>query len=65
MEYDEDRVDDAVLALMYLGLHGTKQATRTWKGFDWNALDRLYDKGHITDPKSKAKSVIMTEEGLA
>lgn len=65
MEYDEGRVDDAVLALMYLGLHGTKHVTRTWKGFDWDALDRLHDRGYIADPKSKAKSVVMTEEGLA
>jgi hypothetical protein len=26
-------------------------------------MDRLYEKGYITDPKSKAKSVIMTEGG--
>jgi hypothetical protein len=27
-------------------------------------LNRLYDKGFITDPKSKAKSVIFTDEDL-
>jgi len=27
-------------------------------------MDRLHEKGFITDPKSKAKSVIFTEEGL-
>jgi len=26
-------------------------------------LDRLHEKGYISDPKSKAKSVVMTEEG--
>jgi hypothetical protein len=27
-------------------------------------LNRLHEKGLITDPKSKAKSVIFSEEGL-
>jgi hypothetical protein len=30
---DNDRIDDAVLALLYLGLH---QGDRAWKGFDWD-----------------------------
>ena len=34
------------------------------KGFDWNALDRLHKKGFISDPVSKAKSVVFTEDGL-
>ena len=37
---------------------------RAWKGFDWDALDRLYEKGLIGDPVNKAKSVVFTEEGL-
>jgi len=28
-------------------------------------LDRLHEKGFIRDPKSKARSVVLTEEGLA
>lgn len=58
---DWGRVDEAVLAIMLLGLH---DGWRTWKGFDWEVLNRLHEKGLITDPKSKAKSVIFTEEGL-
>ena len=27
-------------------------------------LDRLFQKGFITDPKTKAKSVIFTEKGI-
>jgi hypothetical protein len=38
---------------------------RAWKGFDWDALDRLHEKGFIADPKNKTKSVLLTEEGLA
>lgn len=58
---DWDRVDEAALAIMLLGLHG---GWRTWKGVNWEVLNRLHDKGLITDPKSKAKSVIFTEQGL-
>ncbi len=59
-DIDPDRIDDAVLALLWLGLH---DGWRTWKGFDWDAMDRLHRKGMISDPVGKAKSVVFTEEG--
>ena len=59
---DNDKIDEPVLALLYLGLH---DAYRAWKGFDWDAMDRLYEKGFISNPKGKAKSVVFTEEGFA
>jgi hypothetical protein len=59
---DEDRIDEAVLALLYLGLH---QEVLVWKGFDWAAMERLHQKGFITDPVRKTKSVAFTDEGLA
>ena len=62
MDPDPDRIDRAVLALLYLGLH---DGMRAWKGFDWDALDRLHAKGMISDPVGKAKSVIFTDAGLA
>jgi hypothetical protein len=62
MDVDKDRIDQAILALLYLTLHDDRRA---WKGFDWDALDRLYQKGMIGDPKGKAKSVWLTDEGLA
>jgi hypothetical protein len=61
-EYDQDKVDEVVLALMQLTLCDTHRA---WKGFDWATLDRLYAKGLIGNPKSKARSVVLTDEGLA
>ena len=60
-DYDRDKVDEVVLALMYLTLHDTQRA---WKGFDFDTLDRLYEKGLIADPKNKAKSVWLTQKGL-
>jgi hypothetical protein len=61
MELDTNKVDEAVLALLYLGLH---DGARAWKGFDWDAMNRLHEQGYITDPRGKAKSVVFTEEGL-
>ncbi len=62
MEIDTDRIDDAVLGLLWLTLHDERRA---WKGFDWASLDRLHEKGLIADPANKAKSVVLTDEGLA
>jgi Domain of unknown function (DUF6429) len=61
MDYDTDKVDEAVLALLYLTLH---DGARAWKSFDWDAMNRLHDKGYIANPIGKAKSVIFTEAGL-
>ena len=62
MEIDTGKIDDAVLALLWLTLHDGRRA---WKGFDWAVLDRLHEKGLIADPANKAKSVVLTDEGLA
>ena len=61
MELDLAKVDDAVLALLLLGLH---DGDRAWKGFDWDAMDRLHRAGCISDPRTPAKSVVLTREGL-
>src|SRR5215213_3707836 len=61
MALDTDKIDDAVLALLFLTLH---DHWRAWKGFDWDTLDRLYQKGLIDDSVNRAKSVVFTEEGL-
>ena len=63
MELDTDKIDEVVLALLNLTMFTYRGGTRAWKGFDWDTLDRLHDKGLIGDPKSKAKSVTITDEG--
>ena len=63
MEINEEKIDEVILALLYLNFHGDRIAVRAWKSFDWDAMDRLHQKGYISDPKSKAKSVLVTEEG--
>lgn len=62
MEIDRDRIDEAVLGLLWLTLHDER---RVWKGHDWDVLNRLYERGMICDPVNKAKSVVLTDEGLA
>jgi len=61
MKYDENKIDEMVLALLYLTLHG---GDRAWKGHDWDTLDRLHAKGYITNPATSAKSVVLTDEGM-
>ena len=61
MDIDEDKIDDAVLALLWLTLHDERRA---WKSFDWEAMDRLHGKGLIADPVNRSKSLILTDQGL-
>ncbi len=65
MDYDTEQVDDAVLALLYLTTYRDEYGARAWKGHDWAALNRLHEKDLIGVPKSKAKSVVLTEVGQA
>jgi Domain of unknown function (DUF6429) len=60
LDYDREKVDETVLALLWLTLHDDYRA---WKGHDWDVLARLHQRGYIDDPKNKAKSVLFTEEG--
>lgn len=65
-DIDTQRIDEAVLALMFLTLHDPDRVfgtERAWKSFDWSVLDRLNQQGMLMDPVGKAKSVILTPEG--
>ena len=58
---DPGKIDDAVLALLQLGLH---DEVRAWKTFDWDAMNRLHEKGLISNPVGTAKAVVLTERGM-
>ncbi len=63
---NKDKVDEAILALLYLG-HWVEKPTgfaRSWKSFDWDAMERLHKKELIGDPVNKSKSVTLSAEGL-
>ena len=51
-------IDEVALALLYLTLH---DRYRAWKGFDWDVLNRLHERGFIEDPVNKTKSVVFIE----
>src|ERR1700731_1817996 len=59
-EIDTDKLAEAALAILSLTLHDDG---RVWKGLDWDLMDLLHEKGWIVDPQTKAKSVVLTEDG--
>ena len=59
-EIDSDKLAEAALAILSLTLH---DGGRVWKGLDWDLMDLLHEKGWIVAPRSKAKSVVLTEDG--
>lgn len=67
MALNTDKIDDYTLALLYLVTWDREESlgARAWKSFDWDTMNRLHEKGHISNPKGKAKSVVVTEEGFA
>ena len=64
MNLNIEKIDEVVLALLHLTMFRENDNQRTWKGHDWEVLNRLHEKGFISDPISKAKSVVFTEEGF-
>lgn len=62
MELNEDKLDMTALAILSLTLH---DGQRVWKSVDWAITDRLHDKGLIENPAGKAKSLVLTDKGLA
>ena len=51
-----------VLALFQMSL-SDDSGRRAWKSFPWSVLDLLHEKGYISNPATKAKSVVLSEEG--
>lgn len=62
MAYDQSRIDEVVLALLAVHLFNTNSS---WKGYDFDTINRLHDAGYIFSPAGKQKSVQLTEEGMA
>ena len=65
MRYDEAKIDEAVLGLLYLTSFEDHGLPRAWKGHDWDALGRLHAQGLIVDPRNRNKSIAFTAEGYA
>jgi hypothetical protein len=63
MKIDQEKVEQTVLALLYLTSFKDRIGMRTWKGYDWEVMNSLHEKGYISNPATKAKSVTLTEDG--
>jgi len=61
MEYDCDKVDEMTLALIFLVIW---DGNRAWKGFDWGTMNRLHEKGFISNPAKKSKSIVLSDKGI-
>ncbi|WP_214675404.1 DUF6429 family protein, partial [Escherichia coli] len=61
MAIDIDRIDNAVLALLYLTLHDHDRASN---GLDGAVLGRLHGKGMIESPAGTSEPLTFTPDGL-
>lgn len=64
MEYNTEKVDEVTLALLHLVTFKVGPGYSAWKGFDWETMNRLHEKGYISNPKSKTKSVGISKEAV-
>ena len=65
MAIDRNKLEELAMALLSLTMFEDHGATRAWKGLDWDLMDALHARGWISDPKSKAKSVVVFPDGKA
>ncbi len=63
MNIDEEKIDEVVLALLHLTSFKDGEIKRSWKSYDWSVLNRLHENGFISNPKSKSKSIVLSETG--
>ena len=64
MKFNYEKIDEYTLALLYLAaMNDEFGGASAWKSFDWDTMDRLHQKGFISNPKHKAKSVMFSPEG--
>ena len=63
MDIDGDKLEQVVLALLYLNSFEEGIGRRAWRSFPWSITDSLHEKGYISDPANKNKSVWFSEDG--
>lgn len=59
----QEQISKLTLLLLYLTSWQEKEARLSWKGYDFDILNRLEADGMIAQSKT-AKSVYFTEEGI-
>jgi hypothetical protein len=64
MGRNDEKLEQTVLALLHLNSFNDKSGERrAWKGLPWEVLDQLHEKGYISNPGTKSKSVTLSAEG--
>ncbi|MFI8432043.1 DUF6429 family protein, partial [Pseudomonas sp. NPDC078863] len=61
MEYDEKLIEEAVLALLTTFSFDNGNS---WKGHDFQIMNRLHEQGFISNPVNKHTPIWRTQEGL-
>ena len=59
----EKKLGEAVLALLYACSFDEQGVRRSWKTYDWDITQRLFEQGFIDDPRGNRKSVLLSSEG--
>jgi hypothetical protein len=62
MDYDNERIDEVVLALLAAW---AADDGHVWKGHDFEVMNRLHERGFINNPVNRNKSVYLTESGIS
>jgi hypothetical protein len=62
MDFDGEKLEQVVLALFQMNL-SDDSGRLAWKSLPWSVMDSLHQKGYISDPATKNKSVWLSEEG--
>lgn len=63
MDYDRNKVDEVILALMYLTTSENARGVRALRAFAHEHLARLEDKALINGANTSSKSVTLTTLG--
>jgi hypothetical protein len=66
MKFDEklrEQIKDLTLMLLYLNSFGDEGCRRSWKGYDFDDLNKLTEEGFISEGR-RAKSVVLYDEGI-
>lgn len=65
-EQFDKQVSDLTLALLYLTRFKERGDVvwRSWKGYDFDALNGLADQDLIRDNRHRSKSVLLMEDGI-
>ena len=61
--YSDKKIEEAVLALLYACSVEERGARWSWKTYDWDVTQRLFEQGFIDNPRGNRKSVLLSEEG--